>query len=254
MTDLDQYVQHTETCTGKELSDHIKTLENKHKPIFSSNNYVGCRGSLTGKRGYTCGLWNLFHFLTVQAASTDHSNDPTEVLDGIHAFVKHFFGCSHCSEHFQEMAKRRNLWSVTSKDDAVIWLWAAHNEVNQRLSGDETEDPAFPKVQFPKIEACAECKQVNGDWNYLEVLRFLWRINSPLNISRYGVDDESVLPESFEKLQKRQQASTAFSASDVRMGMLTYACCILIIVVAMKMFLQRGYRKKIYTHDFLGKV
>lgn len=232
----------------------MKALEEKHKPIFSSKDFVGCRGSTQKKRGYSCGLWTLFHYLTVQAANSDTSAHPAEVLEAIHGFVKHFFGCSGCSEHFQEMAERRQLSKVISQNDAVLWLWSAHNEVNQRLAGDETEDPAFPKMQFPSVEMCPECRQPNGDWNENEVLRFLRQMNSPINVNRFGVDDESILSEVFEKLQNNQQANTAFSETDVRMGMLTYACCILIIAVAMKMFLQRGYRKKVYTHDFLGKV
>ena len=51
------------------------------------------------------------------------------------------------------MAERRSIWSVNSKKDAVLWLWESHNEVNDRLKADETEDPEFPKIQFPSKEA-----------------------------------------------------------------------------------------------------
>jgi hypothetical protein len=32
-----------------------------------------------------------------------------------------------------------------------------HNKVNKRLAGDLTEDPEFPKIQFPSKKKCPEC-------------------------------------------------------------------------------------------------
>lgn len=263
----------TAQFNGKLLSDKIKELEKKHHPLFSSSRWIGCRPSVSGRRGFSCGLWQLFHYLTVQATNSERSHDASEVLQGIHGFVKHYFGCTHCSKHFQEMAERNGIWKVTTKEEAVLWLWTAHNEVNHRLSSDHTEDPHFPKIQYPSREVCPQCYQqmipIQGatpssdtpHWDSSEVLYYLRRRYSLFNLSRYGVDDESVLPEMLtsaysSKLQSSTSSgySGAFSEMDVRMGMLLYAFCMLIIVVAVKMFLQRGYRKKIYTHDFLGKI
>lgn len=174
------------------------------------------------------------------------------------------------------MAEKNDIWKVNTKDDAVIWLWSAHNEVNRRLAGDNTEDPSFPKILYPLRDMCPQCHQqvipIQGStptqdddtphWDTSEVLYYLRRVYSFFNLSRYGVDDESVLPEMLTgaygaKAQSSGSSSTyssAFSEMDVRMGILLYAFCMLIIVVAVKLFLQRGYRKKIYTHDFLGKI
>lgn len=38
-----------------------------------------------------------------------------------------------------------------------MYLWRAHNTVNKRLKGRETEDPRFPKVQFPASYLCKDC-------------------------------------------------------------------------------------------------
>lgn len=235
---------------------------------------------MNGKRGYSCGLWQLFHYLTIRAEVSNQSSDPLEALHAIHGFVKHFFGCTHCSEHFQSMAERNRMWDVTSKESAVIWLWKAHNEVNRRLAGDATEDAAFPKVQYPTSNTCSQCyantaggggggvvssnssNNINDgitNWDQNEVLHYLRHMYAHSNLNRYGVDDESILPALNSAHAAKLQISIAsnsgsFSDLDIRMGVLLYAFCMLIIVVAVKMLLQRGYRKKLYAHDFSGKI
>jgi len=155
---------------------------------------------------------------------------------------------------------------VGSKSEAVLWLWGAHNEVNNRLAGDDTEDPAFPKKQFPSKEMCSTCRGVQSEqpahndskqeinWNRDEVLYYLRRIHSPFNISRYGVDNNQVLAQSFENSTAQERAYKPFSEIDIRMGLFLYAFCILIIVIAMKLFLQRGYRRKKFANDFVNKI
>ena len=71
-------------------------------------------------------------------------------------FVQNFFTCVSCREHFTAMAA--NLDGHIKNDiDGVMWLWCAHNSVNRRLFGDASEDPRFPKVQFPPPEQCPAC-------------------------------------------------------------------------------------------------
>ena len=55
------------------------------------------------------------------------------------------------------MSAKNGLFNVTHTDEAVIWLWRAHNTVNERLAGDLTEDPKHPKVQFPTRRQCDTC-------------------------------------------------------------------------------------------------
>ena len=263
--ELNTYVAQVPEVSAEELTSKIHELEAKWKLLFSSHRWVGCQGSQRALRGFSCGLWTLFHHLTVQAANTEASHDPLEVLQAVHGYVKYFFGCSDCSSHFTEMAAKNKIWNVPNKDDAILWLWSAHNEVNQRLAGDSTEDPVFPKIQFPDEQMCSQCYRTSsanrsGDsdgtvnWDKNEVLFFLKRIHSPVNISRLGVDDESVLPESFDGMRPKRQTGNVFTDMDLRMGMFLYVFCMGIIVLAVKLFMRRGYRKKIYFHDFLGKV
>ena len=43
-----------------------------------------------------------------------------------------------------------------------MYLWLAHNRVNARLVGDVTEDPSFPKQQFPADFLCSQCGTGNS--------------------------------------------------------------------------------------------
>ena len=46
---------------------------------------------------------------------------------------------------------------VKTYNDAVLLLWRVHNKANQRLSGDISEDPVFPKLVFPSKDYCSSC-------------------------------------------------------------------------------------------------
>uniref|UniRef100_A0A8C5NKT9 Sulfhydryl oxidase n=1 Tax=Junco hyemalis TaxID=40217 RepID=A0A8C5NKT9_JUNHY len=144
--------------------------------------WVGCQGSRPELRGYSCSLWKLFHTLTVQAAlrpkallNTGLEDNPQIVLQVMRRYIQHFFGCQACAQHFEEMA-RESMDSVKSLDQAVLWLWEKHNVVNNRLAGDLTEDPKFPKVQWPTPDICPAChEEIKGlhSWNEEQVLQFL---------------------------------------------------------------------------------
>lgn len=264
ISQLSTYVsRHNQELSGAQIEMELKKLERESGTLYTSSHFVGCQGSNTGLRGYTCSLWQLFHFMSVQAANQDKSQDPLEVLQAMHGYVKYFFGCTDCSEHFQAMATRRKIWSTPSKEEAVLWLWAAHNEVNQRLAGDATEDPKFPKIQFPSASSCTQCyKQpeshssanLDDKWDKTHVLQFLKNIHNPEYVSRYGLENDELLQPTLEKLRQKRMISNVFSDMDMRMGMLLYGFCIVMLVVAFKLFAFKGYRKKPYGHDMLGKV
>jgi thiol oxidase len=261
--------ENTDTIDGGDFLKKLQQLEYKHNPIFASSRWIGCQSDKIGLRRYPCGVWTLFHFLTVQAAENENADDPLEVLQAMHGYIKYYFGCSGCSQHFQDMAERNKIWSVSNKDDAVLWLWAAHNEVNKRLAGDVTEDVEYPKIQFPTRDVCIDCrkmkvvhvKTLNYDefdsnetieWNKTEVLNHLKRVYIASNISQLGVDSE--MPAVAARLQQNRTFSNVFTDLDMRVGVLLYVFCIGMMIFAAKLFIRRGYRKKMYTHDLLGKV
>uniref|UniRef100_A0A8C3YLI6 Sulfhydryl oxidase n=1 Tax=Catagonus wagneri TaxID=51154 RepID=A0A8C3YLI6_9CETA len=183
--------------------------------IAKKVNWVGCQGSEPHFRGFPCSLWILFHFLTVQASrqSVDHSQEAAkaqEVLQAIRAYVRFFFGCRDCAAHFEKMASA-SMHRAGSPDSAVLWLWSSHNKVNARLAGAPSEDPQFPKVQWPPRELCPAChNELQGApvWDLGNTLNFLKTHFSPSNIvpdppsagpgPRRGVQRMAVTPEQVE--------------------------------------------------------
>ncbi|XP_074454513.1 sulfhydryl oxidase 1 [Larus michahellis] len=157
-----------------------------HPAVLPTNvTWVGCQGTEPHFRGYPCGLWTVFHLLTVQAAQSGPNKElPLEVLNTLRCYVRHFFGCQECAQHFEAMAAE-SMDQVASREEAVLWLWSHHNEVNARLAGGDTEDPNFPKLQWPPPDMCPQChKEERGvhAWDEPAVLTFLNAHFSPTNI------------------------------------------------------------------------
>lgn len=109
---------------------------------------------------------------------------PLEVLNTLRCYVRHFFGCRDCAQHFEAMAAK-SMDQVAGREESVLWLWSHHNEVNARLAGGDTEDPNFPKLQWPPPDLCPQChKEERGvhAWDEPAVLTFLKGHFSPANI------------------------------------------------------------------------
>ncbi|XP_077572956.1 sulfhydryl oxidase 1 [Stigmatopora nigra] len=157
--------------------------------------WVSCQGSQPHLRRYPCGMWTLFHVLTIQAKQFGGS-DHKEVLNAMTGYISNFFGCRPCAEHFETMAKQ-SLAEATTFKDSILWLWSRHNRVNNRIAGALSEDPRFPKIQWPPPDLCADCHTVkeNGEhkWNNNQVLLFLQNYYSAENILTDYLEDESVV-------------------------------------------------------------
>ncbi len=62
--------------------------------------------------------------------------------------------------------------------------------VNSRLHGDTTEDPVYPKIQFPSVDLCSDCRtdaeadpyHADVQWNRTRVQEFLKSFYSPSRI------------------------------------------------------------------------
>ncbi|XP_029905071.1 sulfhydryl oxidase 1 [Myripristis murdjan] len=169
--------------------------------------WVGCQGSKPYFRRYPCGVWTLFHVLTVQAQSSAGS-EPQEVLQAMAGYVRNFFGCRPCAEHFSNMVQE-SLAEVHSLSIAVLWLWSRHNRVNNRLAGAPSEDPHFPKIQWPPPELCSGChgvkKSGEHSWNQEQVLAFLLsHFSSDSLLTDYLEDESQVLAQQRAKHESQK--------------------------------------------------
>ena len=110
----------------------------------------------------------MFHTLTVESANKNNNNSLT-ALKIIYDYIKYFLDCDDCVKHFIEMSDRKRLFVQNNGDESILWLWEAHNEVNMRLSVDDSN-----KIQYPSHQSCPTYREsLNGAWNKSEVLKFL---------------------------------------------------------------------------------
>ncbi|CAI5986115.1 unnamed protein product [Closterium sp. NIES-65] len=124
-----------------------------------SGSWDQCSSKIKDRRGYSCGLWLLFHALSVRVGPEQGG----WCVNAMRDFVTVFFGCSKCRDHFLQMAQQLHMDKVKTGKDAALWVWRAHNVVNQRLEREEAEsggkrgDPAHPKRQWPTLSLCPLC-------------------------------------------------------------------------------------------------
>ena len=164
-----------------ESSDSIQDLDSLKKVNICGEMdalpaWVGCAGSTVDTRGYTCGLWQIIHTLSVRMPTTGISGPGSEWLETVKNFISHYFQCGDCSSHFVSYVE--DARDVKSKKEAVLWLWRTHNKVNNRLAeeqdGTESADPKFPHVQWPTRELCEDCRHDgDDDWDEDRIYDFL---------------------------------------------------------------------------------
>jgi len=216
--------------------------------------WKGCIGSQPHYRGYPCGLWTLFHTLTVNCGKRDNLMG-LEVLSRIREYIKHFFGCEECRNHFTEMSQNlRN--EVHSQNEAILWLWRSHNKVNRRLAGDHSEDPKHPKIQFPSKELCEECRYPGtNDWNEGVVLEFLKnhygvdniRIKKPSAHSNPELEDTDIVR---KRSFMNNFSMIGLTSIDASMCLILYAAIALAVIALYVYFIRRRRRTfKIRVHE-----
>mmetsp|Transcript_5618 Transcript_5618/g.7035 ORF Transcript_5618/g.7035 Transcript_5618/m.7035 type:complete len:705 (-) Transcript_5618:101-2215(-) len=162
--------------------------------------------------GYTCGLWSLFHVMTLglvhynqkgTGGLVDGLLSPVHAADALREFVAHFFACQVCQAHFLTMYDhcefdRCNRLTdgqkgLTTWKQLPLWLWETHNDVNVRLLKEQAEseqrgidDEEEQRGRWPPSEMCPRCWKHDGSWDEGAVYAFLYR--------EYWSQDELPLP------------------------------------------------------------
>ena len=159
----------------------------------------GCSHGNPGA-GFTCGLWELFHIMTVGAAeqlemaytSGYHdlsilSNQAVALV--IRDFIDAFFNCAVCREHFVNAYDSCDLQVCTrlSADlpfhefearELAIWIWEMHNAVNTRLAQEDALENEWRNATrreldvsvFPSLNMCPTCRVTGPDMNLERIL------------------------------------------------------------------------------------
>lgn len=100
-------------------------------------------GCLQHGTGYTCGLWTLFHIVTVGTVAWNRgAGDPElrvrtlEVADSIRNLIEHFFQCDECRLHFlqeydacgHDRCNRltMDVQTIERDKELVLWLYETH--------------------------------------------------------------------------------------------------------------------------------
>ena len=154
---------------------------------FEGATWGVCKGMAPGTRGFTCGLWMALHAMSVNCSileGPDRGSGGAEVLRRVKGFIEHFFACDVCRTHFLQMTQEAAFREAQTPRQAVLWLWRAHNIVNDRLGREEaaeaessgTPNPNPAKVQFPTNEQCPECFSPSKGYDERAVFNFLQRI------------------------------------------------------------------------------
>lgn len=148
--------------------------------------------------GYTCGLWELFHIMTIGivewntfAGEDDWAYYRPEAASLIlRNYIEHFFGCEVCRVNFlhaydtceYDRCNRMGeyLGELDDWKELPLWLFELHNGVNKRLLREraEREHRAVTKkdeisVQWPSREDCPICWHSDGRWDPDNVYMFL---------------------------------------------------------------------------------
>jgi thiol-disulfide isomerase/thioredoxin len=149
--------------------------------------------------GYTCGLWELFHLISVGVVEYNlmiANDDGTMVIQTevaatrLRNFIGSFFGCEECRSNFLmafdtcalNRCSRLSHEAYTDLEwiQLPIWLWETHNAVNVRLLHEKAKRESWepkPEVvlskQWPTREVCPKCWDKNGGWDDQTIYKFL---------------------------------------------------------------------------------
>ncbi|XP_070586586.1 sulfhydryl oxidase 1-like [Erythrolamprus reginae] len=198
LSNLDLWLRPKTIVLQREWEEALKNKkEFPNATLPETPHWVGCQGSKPQFRGFPCGLWSLFHHLTVQAACRKQSASSgiPDVLPTMRGYIRSFFGCRDCAQHFEAMAAE-SMHEVRSRNEAVLWLWSRHNRVNARLADRGTDDPQFPKIQWPPKSFCLSCRSTSIDSSLQNGRKSVWNKNRVLMFLKWHFSEKNIYMDS----------------------------------------------------------
>jgi hypothetical protein len=179
--------------------DQLLSILNQAPPPPTKKWSSACTKGMPGM-GYTCGLWELFHIVTVGvvewnlmlgSGQIDIAISTVEAANILRNFIANFFGCEVCRMHFLSAfdACEIDRCHRLNEDDASyeawlqfpVWLFETHNAVNVRLMKEHTEREYTAAThstdemygQWPHREECPKCWRSDGSWDEENIYKFL---------------------------------------------------------------------------------
>jgi hypothetical protein len=198
---LDQLIRDFSYITKHEA--YLYRILDQFRPVSSVWSPACSKGDPDA--GYTCGLWELFHAMTVGVVDYNVMNHERkriatgDAANTLRNYIENFFGCVECRNNFLAMydscahdrctrlqadAKglvkdKQPVWAQLS-----LWLFEAHNAVNVRLmkekAGRENRETTLQDetdVLWPSKRDCLPCYKANNanevKWNRTNVYKWL---------------------------------------------------------------------------------
>ena len=158
-----------------------------------------CKLNDASDSGYACGLWKLFHIISI-GVSEQHRTvlggkeriSSAHVSDVMLNYVSIFFDCELCQVNFLQSHEKCIIDKCASLSDDVnevstnwkeltTWIWYLHNDINKRklqeearMSGKTVSKVEEDAVIWPGTQQCPQCRDLNGEWNRIQVFSFLF--------------------------------------------------------------------------------
>jgi hypothetical protein len=185
---LDSISKHLEEVIQNE--SRLVAIEDEHGPTTKKWS-PGCPA------GYTCGLWELFHIMSIGMVEWNKMSFSESAVftaeataDTLHDYITEFFACEVCRRHFVtdfdacKHDRCDRLGSSTTDleewKQLPLWLWEVHNDVRVRLLHEkaERENRMASKADeiaalWPSRDDCPACWLTDGSWDDEVVYKYL---------------------------------------------------------------------------------
>lgn len=179
-------------------SAYLKEILKRHTPpsIEWSDSCIHRSITTDEDKGYICGLWKLFHIISVGVAEQHQRvlGDKSRIAMGHVAVIYHLFVTNFVSDRefqanfvklYDNCAFNRcsrldpNPLTSESWKQFSLWLWELHNEFQQRQNKhpllDSIEGKAAVDMEnsWPSTSVCPACRDSDGKWFQDNVYAYL---------------------------------------------------------------------------------
>ena len=177
----------------------------------------GCRNGEGVVASFSCGLWCLFHIVSVgvperhaSVLGQRHRVSTQHAADTLMDYMRYFFNwCPQCREQalqlhnscaFNSCRRFRQRHKHSQKRppesswaEFPIWVWQFHNSINEKLMAKEASKlygrkPSKAEIhlsRWPPKDACFLCYRDNGSWNQHHVLKYLKEEYWPAGVTNF---------------------------------------------------------------------